>query len=246
VEKEIAQAVGREVTTGLTDRQTFHAVLSKPENRYLVRQLCWVMAIEGLETYIVAPRDPVDINLLVESLRSTPAPGDLDVVVGVRGPLAPPDLCNGLQVPLVMFDQVYSFDRDSLIQAIVQQVKDATKVMDTSRDDEFRAAAGELFDRMMQLTDNAGSSDAHRALNYLAVRSQSIYKLAADQFAQGARLWAVTTRPSSLSGARKVLNVVFSYTNRRTDVMERFFTGVDVTDEFPFLVTKLTPTYDQP
>src|SRR5262249_20174640 len=35
VEKELAQATGRDETTGLTDREALHAVLSKRENRYL-------------------------------------------------------------------------------------------------------------------------------------------------------------------------------------------------------------------
>ncbi len=43
VEKEFAQATGRAETTGKTDQQAFHAVLSKRENHYLVRQLCWVL-----------------------------------------------------------------------------------------------------------------------------------------------------------------------------------------------------------
>ena len=34
MEKEFAQATGRDKTSGLTDRQALHAVLSKPENRY--------------------------------------------------------------------------------------------------------------------------------------------------------------------------------------------------------------------
>ena len=50
VEKEFAQATGRAQTNGLSDRQASHQVLTRPENRYLVRQLCWVMTIEGLET----------------------------------------------------------------------------------------------------------------------------------------------------------------------------------------------------
>ena len=50
---------------------------------------------------------------------------------------------------------------------------------------------------------------------------------------------------SSLSGARKILDVIFSFTNRGTDVTEKFFCRVDVTDEFPFLVTKLSPYYDR-
>jgi hypothetical protein len=42
VEKELAQATGYAETAGLTDRQALHAVLSQRQNRYLVRQLCWV------------------------------------------------------------------------------------------------------------------------------------------------------------------------------------------------------------
>src|ERR1700691_6124885 len=95
VEKEFAQATGRADTKGLTDRQTLQSVLSKPENRYLLRPLCFVMSIEGLETYILAPRDPADISLLVEALRPTPQPWDLDVVIGRMGPIAPPQMCNG-------------------------------------------------------------------------------------------------------------------------------------------------------
>ena len=40
-EKEFAQATARADTAGKTDQQAFHAVLSKRENRYLARQLCW-------------------------------------------------------------------------------------------------------------------------------------------------------------------------------------------------------------
>src|SRR5580765_6174915 len=43
VEKEFAQATGQTDTAGKTDQQTFHALLSRRENRYLVKQLCWVL-----------------------------------------------------------------------------------------------------------------------------------------------------------------------------------------------------------
>jgi len=70
-----------------------------------------------LKTYILAPGDPNDINLLIEALRPAPTVIDVDVVIGVKGPLAGPDMCNGLMVPMVQVDQIYSFDRDSLIGA---------------------------------------------------------------------------------------------------------------------------------
>src|SRR6185369_13169497 len=139
VEKEFAQALGREKTTDLTDRQALQAALSKAENRYLVRQLCWVMTIGGLETYILLPRDPADIALLIDTLRATPEPWDLDCVIGARGPIASPEMCNGLMVPIVAFDKIYSFDRDTLIKAIPRPAKASAK--------EFAPAAEELFDR---------------------------------------------------------------------------------------------------
>ena len=183
------------------------------------------------------PRDLADFDLLIEALRPTPSPLDVDVVVGVRGPIAPPEMCNGLMIPIVAFDQIYSFDRDALIKGIPRPERVTAE--------EFEPAAGELFDRIMQMADNAGATDEDRALNYLTVRYPAIYATAADAFGRDASLTAVTVRPSSLSSIRNIVDVVFSYTNRNTDVTEKFFVRVDVTEEFPFLVTKLSPYYDR-
>jgi PatG Domain len=236
-EKEFAQVTGRTDTAGKTDQQTFHAVLSRRENRYLTRQMCWVLTVQGLETYLLVPRDPMDIDLLVEAIRPTPSPNGIDVVIGTRGPIAPPEMCNGLMVPIVVFDQMYSFDRDALIKAI-------PKPANTS-DDQFWPAAEELFDRIMQMTDNAGATDEHRALNYLAMRYPAIYSKAAEQFGGSFSLSGVGVHPSPLSGTRNIVDVIFSYTNRNTDFTEKFFVRCDMTEEFPFLVTKMSPYYDR-
>jgi hypothetical protein len=236
-EKEFAQAGGRTDTAGKTDQQTFHAVLSRRENRYLTRQLCWVLTIQGLETYLLVPRDPTDIELLVEAIRPVPTPSDIDVVIGLRGPIAPPTMCNGLMVPIVAFDQIYSFDRDALIKAIPRPEKTTAA--------QFGPAAEELFGRIIQLTDNAGATDEHRALNYLAMRYPAIYARAAEGFGRDFSLSGVDVRPSLLSGTRNILDVIFAYTNRNTDFTDKSFVRVDVTEEFPFLVTKLSPYYDR-
>jgi hypothetical protein len=36
-----------------------------------------------------------------------------------------------------------------------------------------------------------------------------------------------------LSATRKIVEVIFSYTNRNTDFTEKFFVRMDVTEEFP-------------
>jgi PatG C-terminal len=155
----------------------------------------------------------------------------------MRGPIAPPTLCNGLMVPMVAFDQVYSFDRAALVKAIPRPDKTTAA--------QFGPAAEELFSRIMQMTDNAGGTDDHRALNYLSMRYPGIYTKAAEQFAMDCSLTGVGVRASPLNGLRKVVDVVFAYTNRNTDFTEKFGVRVDVTDEFPFLVSKMSPYYER-
>ena len=140
-------------------------------------------------------------------------------------------------VPVVAFDQLYSFDRQALIKAIPRPEKVAAR--------QFEASASELLDRILQMADNAGATDEDRALNYLVVRYPAVYALAAERQAQDNALAAVEVRPSPLSGTRKIVEVIFAYTNRATDVTEKFFVRVDVTEQFPFLVSKLSPYFDR-
>lgn len=235
VEKEFAQATGRHGASGLTDRQAFHDVLK--ENRYLAKQLCWVFNIGGIPTYILQPSDAHDLELLMESLRREPSARDVDVVIGVRGPIAPPEMCNGMMVPLVLPRHLYSFDHSEFLEKIPRP--------DGVSEDQFHATADEVLDRIVQLSDNAGATDEHRALNYLAVRYAGIYATAFDAFAQNKALRGVEVRPSRLSGTRKIVDPIFTFTDRQTDVTEKYFVRVDVTEEFPFLVMKMSHYYDR-
>jgi hypothetical protein len=239
VEKEYAQVTGRTETKGLADPEVLHSVLSQKQNRYLVRQLCWVLTIEGIETYILIPRDPLNYDYLVEALRPVPRITDRDIVViiGVKGPMADPAMCNGLILPIVKFDQIYSFDIDSLINSLTRPKNIPSK--------QFNAAVNDLFARIVLMADNAGATDEYRALNYLSVRYQAIYSHTAEMFSKDFSLSAIEVHPSPLSGVRKIVDVVFVYTNRNTDVDDKYSTAVDVTDMWPFLVRKLSPYYDR-
>jgi hypothetical protein len=108
IEKEYRQTMGRTDTAGQNDYETMRSVLSSRSNRYLAREMCWILTIEGVETYILKPSNPMDFELLVESLRNAPTRNDLDLVIGVKGPIASPEMCNGLMIPIVIFDQIYS------------------------------------------------------------------------------------------------------------------------------------------
>jgi len=237
IEKEFAQATGRADTNRLSDREALRTVLTDRVNRYLARQLAWVFTVEGQETYLLVPRDPADFELLIESVRPTPRATDIDVIIGVRGPLAPPEYANGLVLPFGLVDQVFSFDVDALIESLPRP--------EDRSPEEFGPAAEDLFARLVQIADNAGTTDEHRALNFLAVRYPRIYHQTADAFSRNFALASVRVRPSRLSGVRRISDVVFTWRHRETDVEESFFVRVDHTEEFPFLVTGLSPYFER-
>jgi PatG C-terminal len=98
---------------------------------------------------------------------------------------------------------------------------------------------GPMIAALQDSTDNAGATDEHRALNYLAMRYPVIYARRPRFLGETFSLSGVDVRPSLLSGTRKLLDVIFA--NRNTDFTEKFYVRVDVTEEFPFLVTRMSP-----
>jgi PatG Domain len=236
VERQAAQVTGRAETAGKTDKQAFYDILSRRENRYLARHLCWVLTVQGLETYILQPRDPADLDLLISAIEPHESPR-LSTVVGVRGPVAPPEFCNGLMIPIVIFDQIYTFSREALIKAIPRP--------EGVPAERFEATAREVLDRFLQVNENAGASDEHRVLNWLSVSYPVIYADAAEKFARDFSLTAIETRPSLLSGAYKIYDVIISYEGRKNGVTEKFFVSVDATGPWPYLARKYSPYVDR-
>lgn len=234
LEMELAQAIGRgpqEETRGQTREEALHKVITDPANRYIARQICYVLTIEGLETYILVPSDPLDVDRLAQALRPAPRADDIDVIIGLKGPMAPAEMCNGLMVPIVRIDQIYSFDRDALMKAIPKR-KGVSE-------DQYRKTSDAVFNHIIKIADNAGATDEHRALNYLAVRYDEIYHRTQLMQDENYSFTAVEVRMSPLSATRKIVDVIFSYENRANRATQKWFVRVDVTEEFPFLVSPL-------
>jgi len=64
-------------------------------------------------------------------------------------------------------------------------------------------------------------------------------------YARDFSLTKVEVAPSRLSSTSKLVNVIFTYTNRRTDVEEKYRVRVDVTGKFPFIEKKLSQYFDR-
>ncbi len=237
VEKEYAQVLKRTDNAGLSDKGALKKLVSTPEFRYLLKQLCWVMSIQGIDTYVVHPSDPFAYDLLVDAVRPVGSAEDIDLVVGILGPLSRPEFCGGLSLPIVVFDQLYSFETKELVKSIPKPA--------SIKDDAFSAIAETLFKRIMQLADNAGATPEHRALNYLAVRYPEIYSVSMEFFNNDYTLVSVETGQSRLSGNQHIIAVIFTFASRKTGVQEQKFVRVNVSGEFPFIVTPLQDFYSR-
>lgn len=73
VEREFLQVRSRVDTSGKTDSEVAHMIFSYHGNRYPVRELCWILSVGGMPTYVLMPRDPADFDLLIEAARPNPA-----------------------------------------------------------------------------------------------------------------------------------------------------------------------------
>jgi hypothetical protein len=204
----------------------------------LANDVCWVFSVEGVDHYVLIPRDPASMDSLIDAAKQCASTTkDVAVVIGTMGPVCGPDMCNGLQLRIVGFDVIWHFDQAGFIKAIPRP--------DNVSDADFGKLASDLLDRIAKMSDNAGATDEHRAINYLALTYPGIYGVVGDQHRIGYDLSGLSFAQSRLGGAtRKILDVLLTFTNRVTTATNMFHVRVDVTDKYPFLVTPLSPYYD--
>ncbi|MCK9586885.1 hypothetical protein, partial [Methanothrix soehngenii] len=137
IEKGYVQILERSKSANFEHQQAFYSVLSQPENRYLARKLSWILTKEGVPIYILLPTGPEDLDILLDAIRPSACSLDRQVVVGRKGPVAPPEMC-GQEVPMVLVDHLYSLEYNNFMKSIHPELV---------ADEKFKAAALELFRR---------------------------------------------------------------------------------------------------
>jgi hypothetical protein len=223
-------------------------ILSQGSSLNVARSLCWTLQISGparsagVDAYILVPRTYVELNQMIATLQPTGFIGDrvLTAVTGTVGPVAPPHFCNGLQLPVVSVEHISSFRFTDFATNIASQAEIKVEV------------AASIFGQFLQVTDNAGELDEHRAINYLALRYLDVYRHTARLLDDGWELTSVSAQPARVQGVRRIIEVVFQYTSRdgggagrplrARETMYRYC-KVDVTEQYPFLVSDWAPFY---
>ena len=247
LEKEFDQALAAVDSSAATQTryQQLYTVLSNPDYRYIARDICWVFSVETIDSYILVPRAEDVLSQFIEMLKeqspiaNPPQGAEFDVVIGTLGPIAPPEMCNGLQLPIALINNSYFFTITDLTNMLQSQQGTEAPIDQTT--------AVNLFAQLTLLSDNLGNLDEHRASNYLALRYADIYYRMRDEGNSGNNLKLVEVKSSSLMErtGRTILDVVFTFRNISTDVPTRYFVAVDATWMYPFLVQPLQPYYDR-
>lgn len=244
IEKEFQQLVPKPLPAelnGASEARILQWVLQ--HNPFLAREMGWMFLIENVRTYLLSPRSSIELEQFVKSIvPASTTEVTYDVIIGVQDPAAALGAGDG-SAPGVTVNRTYQFTLTELAQSVVAALQ-AQGVSPLPTTAQITA----LFDDLLQLADNTGDADEHRALNYVSVNYPEIYVTPnpGGSCASAAVTFSgVETRRSPLGAGRAIIDVILRYTNQSTGLVTRNYTSVDVTGQFPFLVTPLQPYYER-
>jgi hypothetical protein len=204
--------------------------LSQPKNRYIARLMKWsIINSYNDEIYRLKP-DPQHLNALIAALElnNKDAPRAINVI-GTHQMLAQEAL------PCIHINKVESISPSSLVQKIQTQHAGFNS-------GKLKNVIGDI----LSLAENNGDSDHDRALNYALYHNLELYMgsyeiiynhAGGNNERQVAQLNNVTVL-SEVYGERKIAKVVFDFQNVQSSVGQHWYCAVDVTDDYPFLLTK--------
>lgn len=202
-------------------------------NAHLARNVCYVFTVGGLPAYVVVPTSVQQAPELLSAIEHMDDPDYWCLLVGRRGPIAPPATCAGIVAPIVACDQLYSFSMDEWVDSLHVRVAPALAARKLVRE-RFSASARELFMQITRSTENIGATQAHRALNYFIMQHPGVF-LAVTERVGTQRLQKIETRLILGLGLREQVAVIATFVDIATGVTERLFTRIDVTEEWPFV-----------
>lgn len=203
-------------------------VLSRVENLYLAREMCWVFTIAAVDSYIIKPISDDQVLALVAA--SKPNSSNLSTLVGLRGPVAPSAACNGLELPIVPASNFFFRTFGRYIQAITEAIGDS------ATEENVLNLVGDLWEAAI----NPGDTEAYRAINFVLAEYLGAYT---DAYAlvnpsnseDAYEFTGLESQPAILQGDRQIYEVIFTYQRKRDARIKRRNCEVDLTTKFPYL-----------
>lgn len=218
------------LTENIEDK--LYEVLSQPQNRYIAREMQWTLVNPyDSDVYNLIPFE-AHLKKLIAAIkpRSNKLPRPV-MVLGSASMNISGSETNDL--PDLAISKVEAVNPSAIIKAITQTLPDAN--VDNLK---------QLVADILSLGANDGDQVQDRALNYLLYNNFAIYSRsyeiiyensAANNGGPAARLTGIQVLPQ-MSGNRIIVKVVFDYQNISGGCSQSWYSVVDVTDEYPFLL----------
>lgn len=236
-----------------SDQEVIFQILSSRRYRYLARELKWTLinsyCINSLkqslfenDIYLLEPSE-YNMSALVGAMKSQcKCSGECQcdpdslrpetLIVGISR------LAHSGDLNKLTIHKVKQMDPEKLSD----QIKDITRY-DSSMD------IKQVIEDIHALADNEGNTDQDRAVNYVLCNNPLIYIKTQDIYYANserrntqpqARFMGIRTQ-AERSGERHFVKVVFDYQHLNSGATESWCSLVDVTDEYPFLLTGFKP-----
>jgi hypothetical protein len=207
------------------------AVLQR--NPHLALRVGYVFLVGGTPTFALAPSSGSLKESLFKALTQSHEAEHYCCVIGRVGGFTNPASYGGLLLSLVAVDQLYPFSSAEWAEGLGDSAKAALQARKIEAT-QFRSVSQSIFREIIGMPENMGITDGHRALNYLLLQHPGMFLAASER--PNHVLDRIETRVIQAAGGRKHVAVILSFLERSTNVPERLYCSVDVTEEWPFVV----------
>lgn len=209
-------------------------VIVLEKNPHLALRLNYVFLIGGSPVFALSPSWGALKEAFFKALSQSHEMDHYCVMIGRVGAFTNPAAYGGLLLSLVFVDQLYTFSVSEWAEGLTKIAQPAleSRKVETAH---FHAISQGIFREVTTMPENMGISDGHRAINYLVVQHPGMFLAAAER--RGHVLDRIETRVIQAVSGRRHVAVILNFLDRGTGVPDRLYCTVDVTEEWPFVVS---------
>ena len=225
------------INEAVKDQAFVYKLLSKPENAYIAREMCWTLQpAGGAGAYALHVRDEEDLALFIAALK-------VDDQTKARVPQLVYGRAAGMPSPECRMQVKTGITVERMLPVTQASVVDQVLKLQSGYD---RAKVLELVEQAWPLLVNPGRTDRERAVSWLALQYPQFY---AQSYALRYQSQAPDQDGFALSGVEGmaeengVMDVRLSYVSRNTNREEYRRCRIDLRGVYPFLVDGLKPFF---
>lgn len=201
--------------------------LSHPKNHYIARQMKWSLVNHYGDNIYLLEVNNLHLASLIKALEPQSSEPAFFMPVSILGYY---QVEGNESLPRIKIQKIGRLTPSDLVQKIHKQHAGFN-------DKKLKLVITDI----LSLADNSGDTDQDRALNYALSHNLDLYMGAYEliynhsdrEVAQLNNVSVIT----DIAGERKIAKVVFDFQNVESSVGQHWYCAIDVTHEYPFLLT---------